>query len=498
MLSSFELKNPMTKEEYKAVAEGLRADLSLLQHQIRDAKIPVIILFEGWGAAGKGTLISDVLQNLDPRSFKVHSTLPPTEEEKRRPWLHRHWCGIPEKGRMSILDRSWYPEASISRAEDGLSDREALSRFAQINVFERQLTDNGYVILKFFLHISKKKQKKRLDALASRSETAWRATKVDWKRHKEYDRYFSLFDEMLEATSTVYAPWHILSGQEHYAARYSLYRIIIDTLHEALDKKAAASPKVSKRPTAPRSVPGFTLVNMPKLAAVTLDKTLEPEAYKELLKKRQKKLSELHNVLYKEKIPVIIAYEGWDAAGKGGNIKRLTAALDPRGYEVVPIASPTPTELAHHYLWRFWQHIPKDGHVAVFDRTWYGRLMVERLEGFATEEEWKRAYREINEFEHTLHEWGAIILKFWLHIDKDEQLRRFKEREAIPEKNWKITPEDWRNRDKWDAYEVAVNDMLRLTSTDFAPWTIVESQDKKYGRIKTIDAFIDAVEKRVK
>ena len=221
------------------------------------------------------------------------------------------------------------------------------------------------------------------------------------------------------------------------------------------------------------------------------------EAYKAELKVLQSRLGELHNRLYRKKVPVVIAYEGWDAAGKGGNIKRLTAALDPRGYEVVPIASPTPTEKAHNHLWRFWQHFPEDGHITVFDRTWYGRVMVERLEGFCTEEEWKRAYQEINELEYELQKWGAILIKFWLHIDSDEQLRRFKERQETPEKQWKITDEDWRNREKWDQYETAVNDMIRLTSTEYAPWTIVESQDKKFGRIKAIQTLNDAIEARI-
>ncbi len=497
MLNEFPLKNPMTKEEYKDVAQELKTELSVLQHQIQDAKLPVIILFEGWGAAGKGTLISDMLQNLDPRSFKVHSTLPPTDEDKRRPWLYRHWCGIPEKGRISILDRSWYPEASLARLEDGLSEEASAERLREINAFEHQLTDDGYLIIKFFLHISQKKQRKRLEKLADNPDTAWRATKLDWSRNKKYGRYCAVFDAMLEATHTPAAPWHILSGQEHYTARYEMYRILTDSIRSALAVKASAKVRKSRKPAAPREMPGFQLVSMPKLAEVTLDKALAQEEYKELLKDRQRQIRELHNRLYKEKVPVIAVYEGWDAAGKGGNIKRLTAALDPRGYEVIPIASPSSTELAHHYLWRFWRALPKDGHVTIFDRTWYGRVMVERIEGFASETEWKRAYREINEFEESLHNWGAVLLKFWLHIDPDEQLRRFQEREAIPEKNWKITAEDWRNRDKWEQYEIAVNDMIRLTSTDFAPWTIIESQDKRYGRIKAMDAFIRAVEEKL-
>ena len=221
------------------------------------------------------------------------------------------------------------------------------------------------------------------------------------------------------------------------------------------------------------------------------------EEYDTLLNQYQKRLRELHNELYRKKIPVIIAYEGWDAAGKGGNIKRITEALDPRGYEVHPIASPEPHEKARHYLWRFWNRLPKTGHVAIFDRTWYGRVMVERLEGFCSENDWQRAYVEINEFEKELADWNAVIVKFWVQIDKDTQLARFKERENTPEKRWKITDEDWRNREKWDLYEEAVNEMLQKTNTAYAPWHILESNDKKYARIKALKTVIEAIEKKM-
>ena len=241
----------------------------------------------------------------------------------------------------------------------------------------------------------------------------------------------------------------------------------------------------------------FPLKPIEKLADVALDKTLTEEEYDTLLNQYQKRLRELHNELYRKKIPVIIAYEGWDAAGKGGNIKRITEALDPRGYEVHPIASPEPHEKARHYLWRFWNRLPKTGHIAIFDRTWYGRVMVERLEGFCSENDWQRAYVEINEFEKELADWNAVIVKFWVQIDKDTQLARFKERENTPEKRWKITDEDWRNREKWDLYEEAVNEMLQKTNTAYAPWHILESNDKKYARIKALKTVIEAIEKKM-
>ena len=234
---------------------------------------------------------------------------------------------------------------------------------------------------------------------------------------------------------------------------------------------------------------------MPKLSEISLDKSLTDEEYKRQLKELQDRLGMLHNELYLKKIPVVIAYEGWDAAGKGGNIKRITGALDPRGYEVHPIASPEPHEKARHYLWRFWNRLPKTGHVAIFDRTWYGRVMVERLEGFCSENDWQRAYNEINEFEKELSDWGAVIIKFWVQIDKDVQLARFTDRQNTPEKQWKITEEDWRNRDKWELYETAVNELMKKTSTAYAPWHVLESNDKKYARIKALKIVIEEIEK---
>ena len=229
-----------------------------------------------------------------------------------------------------------------------------------------------------------------------------------------------------------------------------------------------------------------------------LSLTIDEETYRKELKKCRKKLRKLHNIIYRKKIPVIIAYEGWDAAGKGGNIKRVTSGLDPRGYTVYPIAAPDKSEINRHYLWRFYKRLPKDGHVAIYDRTWYGRVMVERLEGFCSENDWQRAYNEMNEFEKELSDWGAVVIKFWVQIDKDTQLARFTERQNTPEKQWKITDEDWRNREKWDLYENAVTEMLQKTNTEFAPWFVLESNDKKYARIKAMKIVIDEIEKKIK
>ena len=493
MLDQVNLNKKASKEQAKSELKRLEEELSLIQQEIKKEKLPVVILFDGWGAAGKGSMIADLILNFDPRGCRVISNAPATDEERRRPLLWRYWRNIPEYGQIMVLDRSWYQDVSTARVEDGLSRETVLQRIGDIKIFERQLTDDGYLVLKFFLHISKKEQKKRFDKLEGDKNTEWRVTETDRRRNRNYEDYYRAFDEMLEYTDTPNAPWHLIPSHDRTLAKLEVYHTVLTSIRKALAQKAVPQPAPGKV-MIPQT---FTLVKMPELADVPLDNALGKDEYNRKLKKLQARLSELHNVLYREKIPVIIGYEGWDAAGKGGNIKRVAAALDPRGYDVHPIASPTPSELAHQYLWRFWTRLPKDGHVAIFDRTWYGRVMVERLEGFCTPQAWHRAYQEINEFERVLTEWGAIVLKFWLHIDQDEQLRRFTDRQNTPSKQWKITDEDWRNREKWPLYEEAVNDMLRYTSTDFAPWHIIQSQDKKYGRIQALELIISAIESRL-
>lgn len=491
MLEKVDLQQTVTREEYKKQVKDLKPALSTLQQPLKQAKLPVVILFEGWGAAGKGSLISSLILNFDPRGFQVHSVSAPDEREKRRPVLWRHWLDLPEQGIISVLDRSWYQEVSVSRLEQDLEDSSALRRMADINAFERLLTDGGYLIIKFFLHISKEEQKERFDRLEESKNTAWRVTEVDRRRNRQYDKYYKVFDEMLEYTNTAYAPWHVVSGTDRHSATLEIYRTVLDSIHAALRQRE----EKTQHQTPGIILPGdFRFVPMPRLADVRLNESIGGEKYKKQLDELQEQLSELHGKLYRKKVPVIIAYEGWDAAGKGGNIRRVSKSLDPRGYEVVPVAAPSREEATRHYLWRFWRKLPKDGHIAIFDRTWYGRVLVERIESFCPPEDWQRAYREINEFERQLTDWGAIVIKFWLQIDKDEQLKRFQNRQNTPSKQWKITDEDWRNREKWDQYEIAVNDMLQYTSTDFAPWHIINSQDKKYGRIQTLKIITDAIQ----
>lgn len=488
MLKEWNVGEKPSGEELDQRLEEARFKLAARQIAIKDKKLPVLVVLEGWGAAGKGSVLGRVIRNMDPRFFKVSVMSESTEEERRKPFLYRHFVKIPEAGKFMFFDGSWMDEVTGAYLRGDMKEKQYEERLTSIKRFERQLTDNGYLVMKFFFHIEEKEQKKRLDELLEDKNTKWRVSENDLWQNKNYDKCLEVYDAYLEDTSQPAAPWYLIDSKNKKWAELQMLETLIAGIDTAMQNDARAVPILQN---------AFPLNNQPKLSEIALDKSISDEDYKKELKACQKKLRDLHNELYRKKIPVIITYEGWDAAGKGGNIKRIASALDPRGYEVHPIASPEPHEKARHYLWRFWNRLPKDGHIAIFDRTWYGRVMVERLEGFCSENDWQRAYNEINEFEKELHDWGAVIIKFWVHIDQDMQLERFTLRQNTPEKQWKITDEDWRNREKWDLYEEAVNEMLQKTNTTFAPWFVLESNDKKYARIKALKTIIEEIEKKL-
>ncbi|MDE6312513.1 MAG: polyphosphate:AMP phosphotransferase [Lachnospiraceae bacterium] len=476
------------EEELRERLMTARNRLFALQMKLKEHNLPVLVLMEGYGSAGKGSIIGKVIKNIDPRFFKVFSMEKITEEEKRKPFLYRYVTKIPEKGKFVFLDGGWMEEITREQVQGNYKKQEYAKRVQSVKRMERQLTDDGYLVMKFFFTISEKEQKKRLNDLLADKNTKWRVSDYDLWQNKHYEKCQQVFDRYLEETNTSTAPWYLVDSKHKKWAELQVLEHLVEGIETAMENQKVSVPILQNI---------FPLKKMPKLAEVPLDKTIDQEAYRKELDSLQKRLGELHNELYRKKIPVIIAYEGQDAAGKGGNIKRISEALDPRGYEVHPIASPEPHEKARHYLWRFFNRLPKSGHVAIFDRTWYGRVLVERLEGFCLENDWKRAYNEINEFEKELCDWGAILIKFWVQIDKDTQLERFHLRENTPEKQWKITEEDWRNREKWDQYEKAVDEMIEKTSTEFAPWHILESNDKRYARIQALEIVIQEIEKHL-
>ena len=501
MLEKVDLTKKLSKEEYKNKMERLEVRIGQLQRQCKELKIPVIIVFEGFGASGKGLQIGRLIQSMDPRGFQVYPIKNETEEERMHPFLWRFWTKTPERGRIAIFDGSWYRRVLIDRFEKRTKEKDLPAAFHSINAFEEQLADDGNVIIKLFLDIDKKEQKKRFEKLQKNKETAWRVA--------HYDEYAAMMEDMLFKTDKDYAPWTIIESLDRRFATVKIYTTVVKALADQIEKvqKTKAKAEAAEQPSegimeaaevAREADREMKALQVSILSKADLSLSYTREEYREKLEKLQKKLEKLHGELYRRRIPVVLGFEGWDAGGKGGAIKRLTERMDPRGYAVNPTASPNDIEKAHHYLWRFWRAMPKAGHVAIFDRTWYGRVMVERIEGFCTKEEWQRAYKEINDMEKDLYDAGAVVIKFWMHIDKDEQERRFRERQENPEKQWKITDEDWRNREKWDQYEDAVNEMLLRTSTDYAPWVVVEGNSKYYARVKVLETVVKAIEAKIK
>ncbi len=553
---------PISKDEYKPEHDALVKRLTVLQQEAHSKGIGVVVLFEGWDGAGKGGRISDLLYNLDARATSVHVTegldsrTARTFHEERLgahdfyPMMQQFWKALGPRGNMTFFDRGWY-EAALRRllitqphlspddiTVDDTPDREVEQYLDALGTFERQLVSDGYIVLKFFLHIRKKTQRQRLKRLAGDAATAWRVSKGALKNIDRYDQQAEMLEAILSRTNFDFAPWVVLNGEDKRRANLAIVRTIVTALdqavHAAPDPAAAAAAakaqansagqgagaatdERTRTPEEERAVrqaneviaqqqaalapasSRFKIVSdHPTLQGVDYHLRLEADQYREALKREQKRLFNLEMQMYRKRIPLILMYEGQDAAGKGGNIKRVAQALDARAYTIFPSPAPTKPELMHPFLWRYWTRLPRAGHVGIYDRSWYGRVLVERVEGFASPAEWGRAYDEINEFERELTDWGAILLKFWVEIDRAEQLRRFEARAADPAKQWKITDEDWRNRDKYPQYREAVEDMFRLTSTEFAPWIILESNDKRYARVKALRIINDAIEARLK
>ena len=496
MLETLDLTKKMEKDEYKERMNALVPRIGELQRTARAMGIPVMVVFEGWDAAGKGTLINRLLLSLDPRGYTVHPISAPNVEERLRPFLWRFWTRTPARGRIAIFDRSWYGRLLVERVDKIVKKHVWQEAYEDIAAFERQLSVDGTVIVKFFLHIDAKEQKKRFKKLEKNKSTAWKVTDEDWKHHKEYDKHLEATEEMLARTDKASAPWTVVEAHDRRFATVKVFQTVIRAIESRIAEKTAEEAARKKQPKVAASVVE-PLASSSILDTADLSLELDRQEYDEELDKCQERIRELEHEVYVKRLPVMILYEGCDAGGKGGNIKRLVRGMDPRGYEVIPVAAPNDVEKAHHYLWRFWRDVPKAGHIAIFDRTWYGRVLVERVEGFCRVDEWKRAYAEINEMERQLGEFGMAIVKFWIHISKEEQLRRFEERENTPQKKWKITDEDWRNREKWDAYKTAVDEMLYRTSTPHAPWTVVEGNCKWYARIKALKTVIAAIEEKL-
>jgi polyphosphate:AMP phosphotransferase len=490
MFEKYDLTKTIDEMNFEKAITPLRQRLSILQRTLRDLNIPVIIVIEGWNAAGITMSTKEIIQSLDPRGFTLNATDKANDEERARPFMWRFWTKTPSKGRIALFARSWYSRALAEKLSSIGWKKTLKEEINSITVFERQLSDSGAIIIKFFLHISKEEQKLRLLERERNPLTAWLVTPSIWDFHHNYDTYLPIIDEFIDKTDTDYAPWHIIEATDRKYAIFKVYSYLV----KHLEKHAAAitEDRAGKARQKTISRPPKNPVSRRSSDGTSYSK----EECQDQLASLQIEMLELNYILFKRKIPFIIVYEGWDAAGKGGNITRLARYINPLGYNVLPVSAPNDYESQHHYLWRFIRHYPKAGHFAIYDRSWYGRVLVERVEGFCSDAEWQRAYQEINEMEQDyVGSSGGGIVKFWLEISRDEQLKRFHQREQDPLKQYKITDEDWRNREKWDLYDAAVDEMLARTNTPYAPWIVIESDNKWYARVKALREVIRHAEK---
>ncbi|MCG2586314.1 polyphosphate:AMP phosphotransferase [Massilia sp. TS11] len=491
MFESAEVGHKVDKASFDAQVPGLREALLEAQFLLREKpEFAVVVLISGVDGAGKGETANLFNEWMDPRHIETVAFGAPTDEERERPFMWRFWRALPPKGKIGIMFGSWYTDPIVNRVNRSTTNAELDKNIADIVEFEKMLTAEKVVLVKLWFHLSKEAQEKRLKALEADPKTRWRVTKDDWEHFKIYDRFRKYSAHTLTATDTGNAPWTIIEGN---CPRYrSLYAC--NTLLERIRQQFARLEHAQATPPAPAAAPRTALDNRTIISNLDLSQKLSKKDYEAQLEKYQGKLALLTRDPRSLKKSVIVVFEGVDAAGKGGAIRRVTGALDARHYSIVPIAAPSDEERAQPYLWRFWRHIPRLGRVTIFDRSWYGRVLVERVEGFATQAAWQRAYTEINHFEAELIKQGAVVVKFWLQISQDEQLRRFEERKETGFKAYKITDEDWRNRDKWPQYEVAVNDMIEHTSTEIAPWTLIGANDKYHARIKILKTLCEAIE----
>jgi len=490
MFKSAELSHSISAERYAEEVPPLREALLEAQLELAQSKeFAVILIIAGLDGAGKGDAVNLLNEWMDPRHIQTHAPGEPTEVDLERPPMWRYWRALPPKGKIGIFFDALYSEAINDRVLEKINNSELDQALERINRFEKMLVDEGVLILKFWLHLSRRHQKKRFETLEEKKATRWRVTKTDWRNHELYSDFHRVAERALRQTSSAEAPWTIIEGYDFRYRNLTLGQALLKALQHRLQANQAGGGPLPLPPLVPR----IDQVNV--LRALDLSRSLEKKAYSEQLARWQGRLNrQSRRGQFKKKLSVVVVFEGNDAAGKGGSIRRVTGALDARQYQVVPIAAPTDEESAHPYLWRFWRHLPGRGHLVIFDRSWYGRVLVERVEGFCSEADWMRAYAEINDFEEQLVRNRTVVVKFWLAISKEEQYKRFKAREQTPFKRFKITADDWDNREKWELYEESVCDMIDRTSTEIAPWTLVEANDKDYARVKVLQTLSERIE----
>jgi len=495
MFEASKVGRTLSKESFKEQEETLRAELLQIQQELMKSNIPVVVIVAGVEGAGKGEVVNRLNKWLDTRGMQTFAFWDQTDEERERPRYWRFWRSLPPRGQISVLFGGWYMLPIEHRYMEQCNDAELDAELNRIVDFERMLTLDGALVVKFWFHMDEKEQKKRLQALSRDDRSKWKMHPEKKKFSEQYARFEQVAEHVIRHTDRGTSPWYLIEATDNRYRDMTVGRTLLSAIRARVDNPQVADTQIASH--AP-SLPQSDSARITVLDHVDLSKTLDRKTYKDELNRLQQRANQLAWQAYNQKRSTVMVFEGSDAGGKGGAIRRFTNAVDARLYRATSVAAPSDEERAHHYLWRFWRPIPRAGYITIYDRSWYGRVLVERVEGFASEPEWHRAYSEINQFEEQLVESGIILIKFWLHIDKDEQLRRFKDREQVPYKQHKITDEDWRNREKWDDYKLAVNEIVVRTSTEYAPWTLVPGNDKLYARIHVLKTICDTLEKALK
>lgn len=484
MFEVAEIGHKLSKKQFDELTPLLHTRLLEAQFKLQQSKHSVVIIVSGVEGAGKGEVVNRINEWLDSRGITTNAFWDETDEQAMRPDYWRFWRTLPARGNIGILFGSWYTRPIVKKVFKEIDDAEFDRQLKNICDFERMLADDGTIIIKLWFHLSKNAAVARLE-----KEAASRKVAPETEKYlKQYDAFLPVCEQALRDTEQSNLPWHIIEASDKKYRDATTAKIILNTFLQHLDNAQQQENSLSPQSNS------IILPDQPTiLDHVNLQLSLTNKAYNSTLTSAQNELNQLTWEARKQKKSVVAVFEGWDAGGKGSAIRRVTQAIDARLYKVISVAAPTDEEAAHHYLWRFWRHIPLAGYVTLYDRSWYGRVLVERVENFAKETEWKRAYAEINHFEEQLHEHGIVLCKFWIHISPEEQLRRFEERAKTPWKQHKITEEDWRNREKWQAYKAAIDDMVAHTSTQYAPWTLISGNDKKYARVEILDTLNKAI-----
>lgn len=490
MFEATKVGRSVSKQDFKKQQETLRTELLAAQRELRAAGVPLVVIISGIEAAGKGEVVNRLNEWLDTRGIQTFAFWDLTDEERERPRFWRFWRSLPARGDIAILFGGWYQEPIEQRLQELCSEAELDAELNRIVDFERMLTQDGTLIVKFWFHMSEEDQRSRLKELSRDDRSRWKMAPDKSRFSEHYAAFEQVAERVIMHTDRGSSPWYLIEAGNRRYRDLTVGKTLLHAMRARLAEPQTEEPALA---IGSPELPSGEQAQITLLDQLDLSLALDRDDYKSELKRLQSELNELAWTAYNRKRSTVLVFEGVDAAGKGGTIRRITHAIDARLYRAIPIAAPSDEEKAHHYLWRFWRHIPRAGYITLYDRSWYGRVLVERVEGLARLSEWRRAYSEINRFEEQLVDSGIILLKFWLHISQDEQLARFRDRENVPYKRYKITEEDWRNREKWPQYKEAVNEMVVRTSTRHAPWILVEGNDKPYARIKVLRTICDAL-----